>query len=257
VPRWVVLLESEVVLPRNWDPARQADFAQIFTWRDPLVDGGRFRGIRFPNVLREPPVVEPAERRGLCTMIAGHKQSSHRLELYSRRLETVRWFEQHHPEDFDLYGTGWDRPERVGPRLTRLLELAHVPMSWLGGDRPSYRGRVAAKAPVLRRYRFAVCYENARDIPGYITEKLFDCLMAPVVPIYWGPAEIADHVPPACFVDRRQFASHEQLYRHLVEMDEDRYREHLDAGRRFLLGAAARPFSAERFVETLTEPMEV
>ena len=36
----------------------------------------------------------------------------------------------------------------------------------------------------------------AREIPGYITEKIFDCFLARSVPVYWGPGNIADHVPP-------------------------------------------------------------
>jgi hypothetical protein len=31
------------------------------------------------------------------------------LELYSKRVEAIKWFEKNHPEDFDFYGIGWDR----------------------------------------------------------------------------------------------------------------------------------------------------
>lgn len=30
------------------------------------------------------------------------------------------------------------------------------------------------------------CFENVRDLPGYITEKIFDCFFAEYIPIYWG-----------------------------------------------------------------------
>ena len=48
---------------------------------------------------------------------------------------------------------------------------------------------------------FAICYENARDIPGYITEKIFDCFFAGCVPIYWGGApNVTDHIPANTFI---------------------------------------------------------
>lgn len=255
VPRWVQLLESEVVLPRNWDRRRQAEFELVFTWRDPLVDDRRFRKLNLPNTLRPPPAETAPGPLRLLTMIAGHKAASHPLELYSARLDTIRWYERHHPDDFDLYGTGWDRPVVSGPYAPRTL-LGRTPLApLLTPRRPSYRGRVVTKADTLGGYRFAVCYENARDIPGYITEKLFDCLTAGVVPIYWGPSDIDRHVPPDCFVDRRRFPSHEALHDHLAAMSDDARHAHLDAARSFLSSPAARPFSAEAWVDGLLEPM--
>jgi hypothetical protein len=42
---------------------------------------------------------------------------------------------------------------------------------------------VDSKKNTLEKYKFSICYENARDIPGYITEKIFDCFFAGCVPI--------------------------------------------------------------------------
>jgi hypothetical protein len=38
-----------------------------------------------------------------------YKKINHPLELYSKRVEAIKWFEKNHPEDFDFYGIGWDR----------------------------------------------------------------------------------------------------------------------------------------------------
>ncbi len=227
---WVVLQESEVVLPRNWDLARHGEFDRLFTWRDPFVDGHRYLKLDFADVLTvpEPLDIDRAERN-LCTMIAGNKTSPHPLELYSRRIEAICFFEREHPDEFALYGTGWD-----------------VAQSF-----PSYGGRVAEKREVLGRYWFSICFENAHGIPGYVTDKLFDCLLARTVPVYWGPDEIERHVDPACFVDMRRFASYRALYEHLTTMEPGAYAAHLEAARRFLAGGRARRFTAEHYADVL------
>jgi hypothetical protein len=63
----------------------------------------------------------------------------------------------------------------------------------------------------LEKYKFSICYENARDTPGYITEKIFDCFFAGCVPIYWGANNITDHIPKECFIDKRDFEDYKVL----------------------------------------------
>ncbi len=38
-------------------------------------------------------------------------------------------------------------------------------------------------------------------LPGYTTEKLFDCFKAGTVPIYWGNPEITRDVNPKAFIN--------------------------------------------------------
>ena len=233
---WVVLMECPVILPHNWDAARHAQFQKLFTWHDPIVDGERYVKLNFPNALFVPePLDVEAAQRNLCTIVAGNKAAAHPLELYSQRRAAIRWFELQHPEHFDLYGKDWDRPTPGLP----------------AAGYPSWRGAVESKLETLERYWFSICFENARDIPGYITEKLFDCLLARTVPVYWGPQNITDHVPADVFIDIRRFQSFEQLYAHLTAMEPDEYQGYLQAARRFLAGPAAHPFSNEGCVETL------
>ena len=63
---------------------------------------------------------------------------------------------------------------------------------------------------VLAGHDFALCFENM-ILPGWITEKLFDCFYAGTVPIYWDATDIERWVPRECFVDMRQFAGYEEL----------------------------------------------
>jgi len=237
---WVVLQECEVIAPRNWDAERLAEFETIFTWRDAFVDDDRFVKLNFPNALTIPERFDlDTAERNLCVMIAGNKRADHPLELYSRRVEVIRWFERHHLDEFALYGVGWG-----GPALGTGAQACAEPF-------PSWCGTVKAKRVTLRDYWFSICFENARGIPGYITEKLFDCLLAGTVPIYLGANNITDHVPADCFIDARQFTALEQVYDAMVTTEPARYQQYLDAAREFLASSAARPFSVEEYADTL------
>lgn len=55
--------------------------------------------------------------------------------------------------------------------------------------RPSYRGTVERKLPVMQRYRFAICFENARETPEYSSEQIFDAFAASCIPVLLGRAQ--------------------------------------------------------------------
>src|SRR5260221_513096 len=106
----------------------------------------------------------PFSEKRLLVNISYNKYSSQPGELYSARREAIGYFERHRPDDFDLYGVGW-----LGTQTLR-------GSSGRGERHPSYRGAVTNKWDVLPRYKFSLCYENSRDQPGCVTEKIFDCL---------------------------------------------------------------------------------
>lgn len=251
VRRWVILQEPPIVIPRNFEVWRHQEFERIFTWYDRFLGDPRYRklnyGHRFPAEMTRG---NPRTKK-LCTMIAGNRRSAHPLELYSEREKAVRWFEKTHPEDFDLYGFGWDRRVFGGNRLMRGLNR----LGWLtrltAPQYPSWRGTVREKKQVLEQYRFAICYENCRDVPGYITEKIFDCFFAGCIPVYWGADNITAYIPEGCFIDRRGFDSDEELYRFLKNMDEREYAGYLDHIESFLKGERSYPFTSECFAKTV------
>jgi hypothetical protein len=220
---WIALQECQVIRPENWLPESQAQFSKIFTWADPFVDGERYLKLNFPNALFVPePLDLDSVERNLCTLVAADKSAPGPLELYSARRGAIRWFEEHHPDQFDLYGMGWDREQY-----------------------PSYRGTIDSKLDVVGRYWFSICFENARDIPGYMTEKLFDCFLARNVPVYWGASNVADLVDPEAFIDVRRFDGMDDLYDFLVAIEPDEYERYLAAARRWLASDAARQFTNE------------
>ena len=253
VPLYLMVLESPLVLKENNDPANHRHFARVFTYNDAIVDGSFY--IKLNYAFDFPAVVEsvPSGEKKLCVTIAGNKMSRHPQELYSERIRAIRWFERHHPADFDLFGFGWDNSSFRGMKLSRWLNPVKIAKKLLAPRYPSYRGPVERKRPILARYRFALCYENIRDISGYITEKIFDAFFAGCVPVYRGADNVTDHIPPDCFIDLRQFASYEELYDCLANMTDSTYKEYRDNIARFLGSDRARAFSIDHFAATVLD----
>lgn len=243
---FLLLMESEVIMPKLWRSLNSKEYKKIFTWQDNLVDGDKFIKINFPNTF--PKIIPKVyEGKKLAALIAGNKNAAHPKELYSSRIETIRWFEKYKPNDFDLFGTNWNR------LYLPFLNL-NVPSSLIPSRAfTSYRGTVESKIDTLKKYKFSICYENAKDIPGYITEKIFDSFFAGCVPVYWGANNITKHIPADCFIDRRVFDDHHSLYEYLANMPESEYFRYIEAIRTYLVSEKASSFSSAHFVSTIVK----
>ena len=75
------------------------------------------------------------------------------------------------------------------------------------------------KRAVMRRYKFCLAVEN-QEVPGYVTEKLADCLAAGSIPIYHGAPSLEKwwplHKESVIFV--RDFESIDALARRVLEI---------------------------------------
>lgn len=242
----LVMFEPPCVFPRNYDRALHEHFRMILTWDPTLVDGRRYHRIYVPNPTSFQPVqAVPFSQKKLLVDVSAYKFSNHPRELYTERRRVVRFFEQHYPDQFDLYGEDWNPTlkdylwRRLRSRLVRWESF------------PSYRGPVRHKWDVYPRYKFGICYENMLDQPGYVSIKIFDCMRAGCVPIYLGAPDINDYVDPGAFIDRRQFRSIDELAKYIAGMRPAEYDAFVAAGRRYLQSERFRPFLAEHFVETM------
>jgi len=254
-PAYLMMFETPVVKPKNADPLQWVRYRKIFTWRDDLVDGDQFIKFNFPNPFVVPMVDGWSTRDRFCCLIAGNKAATvnDKRELYSERVRTIRWFERHAPSEFDLYGIDWDLPptrqgilgkvqKRLSRRVSRLIPRRPF---------PSYRGPVNNKRDVLLRTRYAICYENVCDMPGYVTEKIFDCFFSGCVPVYWGASNVTNYIPADCFIDRREFRDTESVYNYLRRIPENEYRDYQERIAAYLESDAAYPFSSDAFAETI------
>ena len=253
---YLILLESPTIKPDNYNVKNHAYFKKIFTWSDALVDNQTYFKIQYAHDIPAEITFDPEKKEKLCTLISSNKLTLHPNELYSERIRAIRWFEKNHPEDFDLYGKGWDRHhfdgELLGFKLARLNRLAWL-AKLLKPHYSSYRGGVDSKRKTYEKYQFSICYESTQNIEGYITEKIFDCFLGGCVPIYLGAQNITNHIPASAFIDKRKFDTYEKLYDYIKHMPEKEYLNHLNAIKNFLKSDKAYPFSAEYFANTIIE----
>ncbi len=223
------LWEPPTVEIEGYDPQVQARFGKIFTWDDDLVDNVKFFKFHYPVLQPRIEKIPAFKEKKFCTLVATRLSSKFPKSLYQEREKTIRFFEDKRGE-FDLYGRNWEKRKFK-----------------------NYRGAIGDKIAVLKEYKFCICYENTRDMKGYITEKIFDCFAAGCVPIYWGASNVTDYIPAETFIDRRKFSNVKRLYMFLKSLSQDDYQKYLDAAAAFLKSEKAQVFSNENFVNTFID----
>ncbi|MFY4818020.1 glycosyltransferase family 10 domain-containing protein [Aliarcobacter butzleri] len=253
---FLILVESELIRPDNYHLEKHKYFNKIFTWHDELVDDKKYFKLNFSHLFPKSINKDLSKKQKLCTLIAGNKRLTHPLELYSKRIEAIRWFEKNHPQDFDLYGVGWDKYRFSGPILIRAFNrvpfLPKLFAKLTGQNYPSYKGMVENKKETMEKYKFSICYENAKDIPGYITEKIFDSFFAGCIPIYWGANNILEYIPKECFIDFRDFDSYNELYKFIRNMNDNDYMNYLENIEYYLKSELAFQFTGIYFSKKIS-----
>lgn len=221
--------EPPTVQPQLYDPKVQARFGKIFTWDDDLVDNKKFFKFCYPALKERIANIPPFEEKKFCTLIARRLGSKHPKELYSERVNVIRFFEDK-PGEFEFYGAYWEKKKFK-----------------------NWRGAIPDKMAVLKNYKYCICYENMRDVRGYISEKIFDCFAAGVVPVYWGASNVAEYIPEGCFIDRRKFKNNKQLYKFLKKITKAEYEKYLENAAAFLKSEEAKAFTEGRFIDTFMQ----
>ena len=138
-------------------------------------------------------------------------------ELYTERIRAIEFFEKTIPKKFYLYGRDWNKPKKHN-----LTERIIGPKKYL-----TYKGEVDDKIELLSSFKYSICFENLTDTTGFITEKIFDCLKARCVPVYWGATDIENYIPRECFIDFRQFKDYDELLKFLNSISEQKYAKYI------------------------------
>ena len=226
--------EAVVIDPTGYESWLKNYFGKIFTHKDDLVDNKQYFKFHWPSfcTIGEEYKI-PFNQKKFCSIFAANKCSSHPLEIYSERIKTIKFFENLSTNELDFYGKGWNASEYT-----------------------SYKGDAVDKLKTCGNYKFNICYENGQKIPGYMTEKIFDCFACCCVPIYWGASNITEFVPADCFIDRRDFDSHDALYSFLKNIDETAYNQYLENIKKFVASPQAYKFSGDYFAWQFFETIE-
>ena len=103
----------------------------------------------------------------------------------------------------------------TGHRLRHVVIKKHETLDCYGrGYNP-----VESKITALKDYMFSVAIENSTE-DNYFTEKLIDCMVTGVVPIYWGCDNISDFFDPRGIL---KFSNEDQLSSIMGMLSEEVY----------------------------------
>ncbi len=249
---FLLLMESEIIRPSNFKKQNHKYFEKIFTWKDSIVDNKKYIKFCIPQNIPENFTLHNKKRK-LCTLISSHKLHNHPYELYSERVRAIRYCEENNI-DFDLYGMWWDRftfrhklINTFGPLFPWFKYIKNIFHNLSFKRFPSWKWKVDSKNETLSQYKFAISYENARSIPGYITEKIFDCFFAWCIPIYlWAP-NIDNFIPKNTYIDKNDFTSYKELYEYIIHMPKNEYENYKTNIKKFLTSKKIKKFSSEEF----------
>lgn len=245
------LFEVVVVDPVMYrdTPELARHFRTIYSWTSsdrlrPFVpDVPEVKPFRIPMPFDA--VIEPywsrTDRHGIILVNSNKRAALSDGELYTERLRALKHFSAR--GDIDLWGRLWENG------------LGDLDAEFGEAVRRSLRGPVDDKYEAMSRYRFAICYENM-VLDGWITEKLFDCLYAGVVPIYLGAPDIDEAVDPGCYIDARRFANYDEMHRYLDALSPADYERLRMAGREYLSSEKFRQFSPDAFADRFIADIE-
>jgi len=251
--RALMMIEPANVNPSLYYLRRYRDrFSTIFTWDQRLLAAHpHYKPVNVP-VGAEPAAYRenrfgdiPFVEKRLLIAVSRNRWSYMPQSTYRIRKAAYSYFDAHRPEDFDLYGPGWNEPAMPWDK-------------WLGYPRYfCYRGVLQGswdeKVARMAHYRFALCFENNACQPGYVSEKITDCFCARCVPVYYGSKGVEKVIPPECMIDYRKFSSWSELEAYLVGMSPERHAAYLRAIEDFMHSSALDFFSTEHYFRTIAE----
>ncbi len=227
-----LIWEPITIEPHSYDINNTELIDKIFTMNDDQVDNKKYFKLYYPN----PNIFMIKDKikfyqKSLLTMVASNSIAHHNLdgELYTERRNIAKYFSEN-LEQFVFYGrAGWN--------------INHK----------SFGGHIESKVEVLKNYKFCICYENTKNMRGYISEKILDAFHAGCVPIYLGAPNISDYIPNNCFIDARQFTNYHEIRQFILDINESVYERYIINIENFLKSNKAITFSIKYFVESILD----
>lgn len=161
-------------------------------------------------------------------------------ELITKRLEAIQYFGTQ-KNLLSLFGANWhdvsNLPKKWHKRLQKPIALLNPKTC-------------KDKIKTISSYKFAICFENT-SYPGCITEKIIDCFVAGVIPIYLGAPDITKFVPAGSFINMRSFRSMGNLHKYLINISQQEALEIISKGRDFLYSPEGKLYSFESIAKFL------
>jgi hypothetical protein len=254
-PKYLIATENPYICPLNRDGQYLSTFDGVFTWNKDLLNLPNVSHLFIPNQIEIKPMPSFKERPIFSCLINANKAYPKLIanDLYKERINVIRWYEKNAPQQFSLYGLGWSKPEPAFTSAKKIMRRFKRMATQIFGYKPfpSYAGEVEDKASVYQKTKFAYCYENIANLPDYISEKIFDCLMNGCIPIYWGSQTIEDHIPSSCFIDRLNFKSTSDVHQFLLTIDDNQYQQYQENIQKFLASSKAIQFDTTNYISII------
>ena len=247
-----------MIEPQNINPSLyytsfyRKRFGTVFTWDKKLLQRNpHYKPVNVP-VGAEPSTYRENHFRDvtfdskrMLVAISRNRWSYMPQSTYGIRKKAYAYFEEHFPDHFDLYGQSWNSPVIFYEK-------------WFGFPKfKCFKGEVPGgwddKVRLMANYKFAFCFENNANQPGYISEKITDCFCARCVPIYYGSDGVEELIPRTCWIDARQFKHYGDMADFLFQMSKEQYAQYIDAIENFMRSSTLEFFSTEHYFRTLAE----
>ena len=126
--------------------------------------------------------------------------------------------------NFCAYMYRYDIPQRV--KIFRALNK-YKPVNALGKSQNStykFKSRDGnafdEAAEKYKTYKFVICCENT-SLPGYVTEKIVNAMIAKAIPIYFGTPDIVRFFNPASFINVHDFKTLEDMVQYVAGIDKN------------------------------------
>ena len=231
-----MIMEPPIVAPEQYDalPELTKKFEKVYV-HNTVGDGYSLEGVnqaRLEKLYWPQPYLgvinqfwQKTGRLNRIVVINGnHKPKKLNHELYSKRIDAMATLSKFNI--VDLYGRGWGR---WWSRTSSWLPY------WLNRTKlmSIYKGECTSKYEILSSYKYCLCFENM-EMKGYVSEKLFDCLYAGTIPIYWGAPDIDSLIPSEVFIDARKFSSWSELWIKVNSLSSEEVSKMREAAKVFL-----------------------
>lgn len=237
---WLLESPLSVTIPAKPDIERR--YKKIFTYDQQAAKRPGY--VRLPIPYEYRPfsftLSDLVSKNVLVAQVASHFIHQTPINKYAERHVAAWWFLKNHPDDILLAGHGdWksDFRNSLPPERQSVFDQR-------------YKGRVKDKIAFLRQAKFGLAYENTQA-PDYVSEKIYDVMTAGTVPVYLGAPNIEEYVPQACFINRDDFQSYEELYNFLKNMSDQTYLNYINC----IIGFMSDPKNHTNTPEAVTDTL--
>jgi len=161
--------------------------------------------------------------------------------LHDKRIEAIIFFGNRNR--LELFGYGWENTKNLPIFFQKKLSPI------LNRIKPT---PIEDKISKMSNYKFAICFENGA-YKGGVSEKIIDCFLSGVIPVYLGATNIEEFVPVDTFIDVRLFKTWEELYNKLENIQEEEANFMISQGRKFLETDKGKMHSYEGFASFIQD----